>query len=130
MEHQPSRANDTGSGLIAGLAGTAKNMFGLLISRIELAALELSEARTNLLKILLIFAIGIVAGWFAIAYWTVVIVFLSWQTFGWKILLFLAVMFTLLTVGVFLYAQSMLKRGKLSMPATMAELRNDRDALL
>jgi uncharacterized membrane protein YqjE len=79
---------------------------------------------------LLIFAIGIVAGWFAIAYWTVVIVFLSWQTFGWKILLFLAVMFTLLTVGVFLYAQSMLKQGKLSMPATMAELRNDRDALL
>jgi uncharacterized membrane protein YqjE len=130
MEHQPSRANDTGSGLIAGLAGVVKNMFGLLISRIELAALELSEVRTNLLKILLIFAIGIVAGWFAIAYWTVVIVFLSWQTFGWKILLFLAVMFTLLTVGVFLYAQSMLKQGKLSMPATMAELRNDRDALL
>lgn len=130
MEDQPSHAPDAGPGLIGGLAGLAKNMFGLLMSRIELAALELSEVRTNLLKILLISALGIVAAWFAMAYWTVLVVYLTWDTLGWKILLILAAGFTLSAVGVFLYVQSMLRQDKLTMPATMAELRKDRDALL
>ncbi|MDB5761076.1 MAG: hypothetical protein JWQ21_71 [Herminiimonas sp.] len=130
MEDQQSRFTDAGPGLIAGLAGMTKNMFGLLISRIELAALELSEVRTSLLRILLICALGIVAAWFAIAYWSVLIVVLAWPSLGWKILLILAAAFTLLAIAIFLYAQSMLNEGKLSMPATMAELRNDRDALL
>ena len=90
MEDQPLHAPYAGPGLIGGLAGLAKNMFGLLMSRIELAALELSEVRTNLLKILLISALGIVAAWFAMAYWTVLIVYLTWDTLGWKILLILA----------------------------------------
>jgi uncharacterized membrane protein YqjE len=130
MDHQQSTASDASPGLFTGLAGLAKNMFGLLMSRIELAALELSEVRTNLLKLLLIFACGIVAAWFAIACWTVLIVYLAWPAFGWTILLLLAAVFTLLTIGIFMYAQSMLKQDKLSLPATMAELRNDRDALL
>lgn len=130
MEDQPLHAPYAGPGLIGGLAGLAKNMFGLLMSRIELAALELSEVRTNLLKILLISALGIVAAWFAMAYWTVLIVYLTWDTLGWKILLILAAGFTLSAVGVFLYVQSMLRQDKLTMPATMAELRKDRDALL
>lgn len=112
------------------MAGLAKNLFGLLMSRIELAALELSEVRTNLLKILLISALGIVAAWFAIAYWTVLLVYLTWDVLGWKILLILAAAFTLSAVGVFLHVQSMLKQNKLAMPETMAELRKDRNALL
>lgn len=130
MDHHQSASSDSSPGLIEGLTGLAKNMFGLLLSRIELAALELSEVRTNLLKLLLIFACGIVAAWFALACWTVLIVWLAWPAFGWTILLLLAAAFTLLTIGVIAYARSMLKQDKLSMHATMAELRNDRDALL
>lgn len=128
MDHQ--RAHGTSPGLIAGLASMAKNMFGLLVSRVELAALELSQVRGHVLQLLLIGALGIVALWFAVAFWTVLIVFLAWDAWGWKILLLIAAVFTVLAVGMFLYVQAMLRQGKLSLPTTMAELRNDRDALL
>ncbi|MES2536044.1 MAG: phage holin family protein [Pseudomonadota bacterium] len=130
MNDQQSRSDNARPGLISGLAGIAKNAYGLLLSRIELAALEVSEVRTNLLKLLAVAALGILVGWFAIAYWTVLIVALTWESLGWRILLIFAAAFTLLLAGIVLYLKSMLKDSKLSMPATMAELRNDRDALL
>jgi uncharacterized membrane protein YqjE len=125
MEHQSPNP-----GLIAGLASMAKNLFGLFVSRIELAALELSEIRANLLKLALIGALGVLAAWFAIAFWTGLIVVLAWDTWGWRILLVIAAGFSILAVGIFFYAKSVLGQGKLSMPATMTELRSDRDALL
>jgi uncharacterized membrane protein YqjE len=130
MERQQIGSADQSTGLISGLAGLAKNMFALLVSRIELAALELGVIRANLAKLLLISALGIVAVWFAVAYWTALVVVLAWETWGWKILLLIAALFTLVAIGIFVYAKSMLERDKLSMPATLAELRNDRDALL
>jgi uncharacterized membrane protein YqjE len=130
MERQQIGSADQSTGLISGLAGLAKNMFALLVSRIELAALELGVIRANLAKLLLISALGIVAVWFAVAYWTALVVVLAWETWGWKILLLIAALFTLAAIGIFVYAKSMLERDKLSMPATLAELRNDRDALL
>ena len=130
METQQASAAKPGPGLIVGLIAIAKNVFGLTLNRIELAALEFSEVRANFLKLLLVFACGIMAGWFALAYWTALLVYLSWDTLGWKVLLMLAAVFTLLAVGIFLYARSILAQGRLSMPVTMAELRNDRDALL
>jgi uncharacterized membrane protein YqjE len=130
MERQQIGSADQSTGLISGLAGLAKNMFALLVSRIELAALELGVIRANLAKLLLISALGIVAVWFAVAYWTALVVVLAWETWGWKILLLIAALFTLAAIGILVYAKSMLERDKLSMPATLAELRNDRDALL
>jgi uncharacterized membrane protein YqjE len=130
MTAQQPQSDNARPGLIAGVAGFARNAYGLLLSRIELAALEVSEVRTNLLKLLAVAALGILVAWFAIAYWTVLIVALAWDAMGWKILLILAAAFTLLAIGIFMYVKSMLKSDKLSMPATMAELRNDRDALL
>jgi len=105
-------------------------MFGLFMSRIELAALELAEVRANALKLVALFVLGAIVAWFALAYWSALIVYLSWPTLGWKILLILAIIFTAVAVGILLYVQSLLREGKLSMPATMAELRNDHDALL
>ena len=129
-DHRQADASDTGPGLIAGLAGISKNMFGLLVSRIELAALELGEIRTTVLKLLAVFALGIVAVWFAVAYWTALIVVLAWDSWGWKILLLIAAVFSVLAVAIFLYARSLIGGDKLSMPTTMDELRNDREALL
>jgi uncharacterized membrane protein YqjE len=128
MDQQPHSSH--APGLIAGLAGIVKNLFGLFVSRIELAALELAEIRAGLTKLLVAFAVGIVALWFAIAYWSGLVVVLAWESMGWKILLVLATLFTLMGIGVLLYARALLNQGKLSMPATMAELRKDRDALL
>jgi uncharacterized membrane protein YqjE len=127
MEHQQT---DESPGLIAGLTGIAKNSFGLLVSRIELAALELGEIRTNVARLMLVSALGVVAVWFAVAFWTGLVVVLAWDSWGWKILLLIAALFTAAAVGIFLYAKSMVDRNKLSMAATLNELRNDRDALL
>jgi uncharacterized membrane protein YqjE len=130
MEQQTPRSSDFRPGLVSGAVNLAKNMFGLFMSRIELAALELAEVRANALKLVALFVLGAIVAWFAIAYWSALIVYLSWPVLGWKILLILAIIFTAVAVGILLYVQSLLREGKLSMPATMAELRNDHDALL
>ena len=130
MEASQPAAADSAPRLVTGLAGLAKNLFGLLLNRVELAGLELSEVRANFLKLALVFAFGIILVWFAVAYWTALIVVLAWDAMGWKILAIIGAVFTGLAAWVFSYARAMVDDGKLSMPATMSELRNDRDALL
>jgi uncharacterized membrane protein YqjE len=130
MERSSSSSSNADPNLAGSVINIAKNIFGLLLSRIELASLELAEARSHLLKLVLIFIIGMITVWFAVAYWTMLVVFLTWEALGWKILLIIAALFTLLALGLFRYATYILRQGTLSLPATMAELRNDRDALL
>jgi uncharacterized membrane protein YqjE len=123
-------AGTDGSGLIGSLAGVAKNSFGLLLSRLELAALELSEVRNHMMQMFVVFTLAIVAALFAIAYASVLVVFLSWDALGWKILLIMMLGFMVLAAGLGLYARALLRQDKLSLPATMAELKADRDMLL
>ena len=105
-------------GLIASLAGLAKNCLHLLLSRLELAALELTEVRDML------------AAWFAIAFGTATLIYLCWEAMGWRILLVLAVVFAVLAVALVLWGRSLVRQGKLGLSATMAELKSDRDMLL
>lgn len=130
MDNKPSGTAATTPGLIVGMAGMARNFFALLVNRIELASVEFAEVRTNLFKLLLVATAGVIAACFALAFWSGLLVYLSWDALGWKILLIVAVGFTVIAAVILAYAQSMLKQGRLSMPATLAELRNDRDALL
>jgi uncharacterized membrane protein YqjE len=121
---------DANPGLIAGIAGLVKNMFGLAASRIELAAFELGEIRGKLARLAMMAALGVIAIWFAVACWTALVVVIAWETWGWKILLLLAILFTLAGIGILAYAKSLLRGDWLSMPHTLAELRKDRDAFL
>ncbi len=127
LSHQPRPAL---SSLMSGLADMAKNFFALFVSRVELAAVELGEFRSNLLKLLLFSAFGLIAAVFALVFWSGLLVFLTWDYLGPKILLIIAAVFTVVALALFLKIKSMLAAGLLSMPATLAELRNDRDALL
>ncbi|MFL9924159.1 phage holin family protein [Herbaspirillum lusitanum] len=129
--HQPHpNPEPTNPGLVAGLLGIAKNLLGLIISRIELASLEMSEIGVNVIRFLVIFMLGAIALWFAVAFWSVLVVFLAWEAWGWKILLAFGLFFTLATLGLAWYARYILTEGKLSLRTTMTELRKDRDALL
>lgn len=119
-----------GPGLIGGISGLAKNLFGLVVSRVELAALEMSEVRNHLIELLAIFAGAVLAVWFALAYGTATIVMLAWDSWGWKILLVMFLVFLAITVVLVMKGLAMLKQGKLAFPETMNELRHDRDALL
>ncbi len=119
-----------GPGLLNGLTGLAKNVFGLVVSRVELAALELSEVRNHVLELLAIFALAVLCSWFALAYGTAVIVALAWETMGWKILLVMFAVFLVAAIALVVKCKSMLKQGKLAFPATMNELKHDKDMLL
>ena len=117
-------------GLMGGITGLAKNLFGLVVSRVELAALELSEVRNHVIELVAIFALAALATWFALAYGTATVVALAWDEMGWKILLVMFVVFAIITLILVLKGLSMLKQGKLAFPETMKELRNDRDMLM
>ena len=117
-------------GLMGGITGLAKNLFGLVVSRVELAALELSEVRNHVIELVVIFAMAALATWFALAYGTATIVALAWEDMGWKILLVMFVVFAVITLILVMKGLSLLKQGKLAFPETMKELRNDRDMLL
>lgn len=125
-----SEATQRPPGLIASLGNIARNSIGLILTRLELAALELSEVRNHLLQLVLVFALAVVAGCFALAYATVTIVYLAWNSMGWLILPLMTGLFVALALGLILYARRLIRSGKLSMPATMAELKADRDMLL
>jgi uncharacterized membrane protein YqjE len=116
-------------GLMGGISGLAKNLFGLIVSRVELAALELTEVRNHAIELIVIFAMAALATWFALAYGTATIVMLAWDDLGWKILLIMFIVFLLITAALVAKGLSMLKQGKLTFPETMKELRNDRDML-
>lgn len=130
MNSVPPGLSAARPGLLGGLAAMGRNLLGLLLCRLELAALELAEVRAAAFKLTLILALGIVTACFGLALWTGLIVVLAWDSLGWKILAILAVLFTVASLFLIRYARAMVSEGKLSMPATMAELRNDRDALL
>jgi uncharacterized membrane protein YqjE len=117
-------------GLMGGITGLAKNLFGLVVSRLELAALELTEVRNHVIELVAIFAMAVLATWFALAYGTATIVALAWEEMGWKILLVMFAVFAVLTLILVLKGLSLLKQGKLAFPETMKELRNDRDMLM
>jgi uncharacterized membrane protein YqjE len=117
-------------GLMGGITGLAKNLFGLVVSRVELAALELSEVRNHVIELVVIFAMAALATWFALAYGTATIVALAWEEMGWKILLVMFVVFAVITLILVMKGLSLLKQGKLAFPETMKELRNDRDMLM
>ncbi|WP_373888770.1 phage holin family protein [Massilia sp. ZL223] len=117
-------------GLMGGISSLGKSIFGLLVSRVELAALELSEVRNHVIELVAIFAVAVLSIWFAVAYGTAMVVALAWDAMGWKILLIMFVIFLLVTAVLVAKGLSMLKQNKLALPATMKELKNDRDMLL
>ena len=112
------------------LAAVARDAGGLVFNRIELAALELGELRGALLRLLLTGALAIVALWFAVAWWSVLVVYLAWDSLGWKVLVLVAAVFTGLAWWLMKKARAIVDSGQIALPATMSELRRDKDALL
>lgn len=119
-----------GPGLMGGLRGLFKNLAGLLRSRVELASIEFAEVRKHLVEMVAMFAAAVMTLWFAIAFGTATIVALAWEALGWKILLIMFLVFAALTAALVYKGMSILKQGKLAMPETMNEFKNDRDMLL
>jgi uncharacterized membrane protein YqjE len=117
-------------GVISGISSLFKSLFGLAVSRVELAALELSEIRNHVIELLAIFAAAVLAVWFAIAFGAMTVVALAWESMGWTILLIMFAVFALITAVLVTKGLALLKQNKLAFPATMKELKNDREMLM
>jgi len=117
-------------GLIASLGLVTRNAIALLLNRLELAALELAEVRNHLLQLVLVFALAVLLGGFALIYASITVVYLAWAAIGWVILPIITGVFLVVAIGLILYARALIRSGKLALPATMAELKSDRDMLL
>jgi len=117
-------------GVISGISSLFKSLFGLAVSRVELAALELSEIRNHVIELLAIFAAAVLAVWFAVAFGAMTVVALAWESMGWTILLIMFAVFALITAVLVTKGLALLKQNKLAFPATMKELKNDREMLL
>lgn len=117
-------------GLIGGVSSLFKSLFGLVVSRVELAALELTEVRNHVIELLAIFAAAVLAVWFAVAFGAMTVVALAWESMGWTILLIMFAVFALITAILVSKGLALLKQNKLAFPATMKELKNDREMLL
>jgi uncharacterized membrane protein YqjE len=124
-----SASPDSQRGLFAGLGALFHNAMGLVFARAGLAALELAEARDALIRLLLLSACGLLMAGFALILWSALLIYLTWSTLGWSILLLLAILYTGLAWLFLRSARAILEQGKLGMPATIAELRSDREAL-
>lgn len=117
-------------GVISGISSLFKSLFGLAVSRVELAALELSEIRNHVIELLAIFAAAVLAVWFAVAFGAMTVVALAWESMGWTILLIMFAVFALITAVLVTKGLALLKQNKLAFPATMKELKNDREMLM
>ncbi|WP_269533900.1 phage holin family protein [Chitinimonas sp. BJYL2] len=112
------------------LARLMANGLGLLLNRLELALLELTEARGQLFKRLMVLAMAAMAVWFAVAYASLLLVYVAWDSLGWKILLLMLLGFASLAAGLLRYADQLRLLDSAALPATLAALRQDRDHLL
>lgn len=131
LRPEENRAHGAASpGLTAGLAAFLGKLSALLACRIELAALELGELRDTLVRLLLLAALGMLVVLLALGCWSALVVVLAWDALGWKILLLVALAWSLAALLLLRQARALLAGGSLALPATMAELRKDRDALL
>jgi len=117
-------------GLLGALAGVARNTLALLLSRVELAAVELSEARAHLLRLIVVWTLAVLALLCGALYASATLAFLGWDALGWKVLPLIAGGFLAVAVALALYARALLRQDKLGLPATMAELKADREMLL
>ena len=64
------------------------------------------------------------------AWWSVLVVYLAWDSLGWKVLVLVAALFTGLAWWLMRKARAIVDSGQIALPATMSELRRDKDALL
>jgi uncharacterized membrane protein YqjE len=117
------------AGLLANARALAGSAASLLGARARLAALELGEARDALLQVMLLGAAGVLAAGFALLFLSGLIIVLSWDALGWRVLLLLFFAYALLAALLLQAARKLLMSGVVGLPTTLDELQKDRDSL-
>lgn len=119
-----SRPTDE-SGMLGALTRVAGQVLAMMQSRLELASLELGEARSRLVMVLvasfaavLLFggAVAVLSAWIAVALWPV----LGHAVLGW-----IALVYALAGLALLAWLRMRLRNEAPLLADTLAELRND-----
>ena len=117
----------------AGMTGTFRSVLrhaaGLLQARVSLALIELGEARDAFITVFVLAIAAMVAGSLTLIAVSAWIIVLLWEPLGGWVILLLALVYAMLSVLLGRAAMRLIREGRLGLPQTMAELREDRDAL-
>ena len=125
MEPPAGSAGVTGS-----LRSVIRHAVGLFQVRLSLALIELAEARDAFITVFVLAIAAIVAGSLTLITVSAWIIVLLWEPLGGWIILILALIYAMLSVLLGRAAIRLIREGRLGLPQTMAELRQDRDALM
>ncbi len=129
MSEDPS-SEDTGRpGAAQSLKSLLQHAAGLLGARLSLALLEIGEARDAFITVLVLAIAALVTASLTLIAASALIIVLAWDAMGWWVILFLAMVYAGLSWLLWRAARSIILAGRLGLPQTMAELRQDRDAL-
>ena len=116
-----------------GFADNARSLIrhaiGLLNARVSLAVIELAEARDAFLLVFVFAVVALVMASLTLIAVSALIVVLLWDVLGWRVILLLALLYAFFTWLCWRAAHGLIAEGRLGLPMTMAELRQDRDAL-
>lgn len=102
---------------------------GLLQARLSLALIELGEARDAFITVFVLAIAALVMASLALIALSALIIILLWESMGAWVIALLAAGYAALGWLLLRSAIQMIRDGRLGLPHTMAELRQDRDAL-
>ena len=107
-----------------------QSILGLISSRLSLAVLELSEARDAALLVIALALGAFMAVSFAVIALSALIVVLTWDALGWRIVLILTLVYAGIAAVLIQQIRRIIRAGRLGLPATVAELKQDSEVLL
>jgi len=112
-------------GLLDAVARVAGSVFGMLQNRLELASIEVGEARERLVfTIVASFAAVLLLGGAVVAV-TAWIALALWPTLGHAVLVWIALAYGLAGAGLLIWLRATLRSDPPLLAETMAELRTD-----
>jgi uncharacterized membrane protein YqjE len=127
---ESSQQSSADQGLGATTRDLIQNIIGLIAARLSLAALELSEARDAALLVIALALGAFMAASFAVIALSALLVVLTWDAMGWRIVLILTLAYAGIAAVLVRQIRRIIDEGRLGLPATVAELKHDSEALM
>jgi uncharacterized membrane protein YqjE len=127
---QSAQQASSDQGLGATTRDLIQNIIGLIAARLSLAALELSEARDAALLVIALALSAFMAASFAVIALSALLVVLTWDALGWRIVLILTLAYAGIAVVLVKQIRRIIYEGRLGLPATVAELKKDSEVLM
>ena len=127
---QSAQQASADQGLGATTRDLIQNIIGLIAARLSLAALELSEARDAALLVIALALSAFMAASFAVIALSALLVVLTWDALGWRIVLILTLAYAGIAVVLVKQIRGIIYEGRLGLPATVAELKKDSEVLM